>query len=87
MRKSTITKTWLSGMVAIAVGGAATAVGVGLMLDYGGTFNQAPSGTGYVLGSLMVLAGVFFLVAITVVSVQKKASRRGTKSLFMAQST
>jgi hypothetical protein len=47
MRKSTITKTWLSGMVAIAVGGAATAVAVGLMLGYGGTFTQAPSGTGY----------------------------------------
>jgi hypothetical protein len=47
MRKSTITKTWIAGIVAIALGFVAAAVATGLMLAYGGTFTSAPSGSGY----------------------------------------
>ncbi len=47
MRKSTITKTWLGGIVAIALGFVAAAVAIGLMLAYGGTFTSAPNGEGY----------------------------------------
>jgi hypothetical protein len=47
MRKSTITKTWVGGIVAIALGFVAAAVATGLMLAYGGTFTSAPSGEGY----------------------------------------
>lgn len=47
MRKSTITKTWIAGIVAIALGFVAAAVAIGLMLAYGGTFTSAPNGEGY----------------------------------------
>lgn len=47
MKKSTITKTWLAGMVAIALGFVAAGTATGLMLGYGGTFTAAPSGDGY----------------------------------------
>ena len=47
MRKSTITKTWLGGIIAIALGFVATGVAIGLMLAYGGTFTSAPNGEGY----------------------------------------
>lgn len=47
MRKSTITKTWLGGIVAIALSFIAAAVAIVLMLAYGGTFTSAPNGEGY----------------------------------------
>ncbi len=47
MKKSTITTTWLGGVVAIALGFVAAGVAVGLMLAYGGTFTAAPDGQGY----------------------------------------
>lgn len=47
MTKSTITRTWLGGLVALAVGLVVVAVSIGLMLGYGGTFTAAPDGTGY----------------------------------------
>lgn len=40
MNKSTITKTWLVGLVAFAAGIVAAIIGVLLMLGYGGTFTQ-----------------------------------------------
>ena len=47
MRKSTITKIWIGGIVAIALGFVAAAVATGLMFAYGGTFTSASSGNGY----------------------------------------
>jgi len=47
MKRSTITKTWLGGMVAIALGFVAAGIATGLMLAYGGVFTAAPSGNGY----------------------------------------
>ena len=47
MRKGVITKTWLGGMVALAIGFVIAGVATGLMLAYGGTFKSAPSGNGY----------------------------------------
>jgi hypothetical protein len=47
MRKSTITRTWLGGIVAIALGFVAAGIATALMLAYGGTFTSAPSGEGY----------------------------------------
>lgn len=47
MNKSTISKTWLGGMVAIALGFVAAGIATGFMLGYGGTFTTAPSGEGY----------------------------------------
>lgn len=47
MRKSTITKTWLGGIIAIALGFVAAAVAIALMFAYGGTFTSAPNGEGY----------------------------------------
>lgn len=47
MRKSTITKTWLGGIIAVALGFVAAAVAIGLMLAYGGMFTSAPNGEGY----------------------------------------
>ncbi len=40
MTKSTITKTWIGGLVMFAAGILVAALGVGLLLAYGGTFHQ-----------------------------------------------
>lgn len=47
MRKSTITKTWIAGVILMAAGLLVGGVSLGLMLAYGGQFTPAPSGNGY----------------------------------------
>ncbi len=47
MRKSTVTKTWIAGVIALAAGLILVGVGVVLMLAYGGQFVAAASGNGY----------------------------------------
>lgn len=47
MSKPTIVRTWLGGLVALAVGLIVVAFSIGLMLAYGGTFTAASSGNGY----------------------------------------
>lgn len=47
MTKSTITRTWIAGLVVLAAGLVVAGISVGLMLAYGGTFTAAPSGNGY----------------------------------------
>lgn len=47
MTKSTITRTWIAGLVVLAAGLLVGGISVGLMLAYGGTFTAAPSGNGY----------------------------------------
>jgi len=47
MTKRTITRTWLGGLVGLAVGLVVVAFSVGLMLGYGGTFTAAQNGNGY----------------------------------------
>lgn len=47
MKKSTITRTWIGGLVVQAVGLLIIGLGLVLMLAYGGTFTQASSGNGY----------------------------------------
>jgi hypothetical protein len=47
MRKSTVTRTWLGGLVLLAGGLLVAGVSIGLMLAYGGTFTKAPFSNGY----------------------------------------
>jgi hypothetical protein len=47
MRKSTVTRTWLAGLVLLAVGLLAAGISIGLMLAYGGTFTKAQVGNAY----------------------------------------
>jgi hypothetical protein len=47
MAKSTITRTWIGGLVVFATGIVASIVGVFLMLAYGGTFTQIAGTTNY----------------------------------------
>lgn len=47
MKKSTVTKTWIAGLVVLAAGLVLAGVSIALMLAYGGTFTAAPSGNGY----------------------------------------
>jgi hypothetical protein len=47
MRKSTITRTWIGGLVVFAAGMIASIVGVALMLGYGGTFTQVAGTNNY----------------------------------------
>jgi hypothetical protein len=47
MNKSTVTKTWIAGLVLLALGLIVAGVSIGLMLAYGGTFTAAPNGDGY----------------------------------------
>lgn len=47
MTKSTITRTWIAGLIAIVAGLIVGGLGVGLMLAYGGTYTPAVSGSGY----------------------------------------
>jgi hypothetical protein len=47
MSKSTVVRTWLAGVVAVAGGLVLAGICIGLMLGFGGTFSQSPSGQGY----------------------------------------
>ena len=47
MTKSTITKTWIAGVILMAAGLLVGGVSLGLMLAYGGQFTAAPGGNGY----------------------------------------
>jgi hypothetical protein len=47
MAKRTITRIWLGGLVALAIGLLVSGLSIGLMLAYGGTFTAAPGGNGY----------------------------------------
>jgi hypothetical protein len=47
MTKSTVTRTWIGGLVVLAIGFIIVGVSVGLMLAYGGTFTPAPDGNSY----------------------------------------
>lgn len=47
MTKSTITRTWIAGLIVIVAGLIVGGLGVGLMLAYGGTYTPAVSGSGY----------------------------------------
>lgn len=47
MTKSTVTKTWIAGLIVIAIGLITGGICLGLMLAYGGQFTPAPSGNGY----------------------------------------
>ncbi len=47
MRKSTITKTWMTGLFVFVGGLLLGGLGVALMLAFGGQYTPAPSGNGY----------------------------------------
>ncbi len=47
MTKSTITRTWIGGLVAFAAGILLAIVGVFLMLAYGGTFTEIAGSSNY----------------------------------------
>jgi hypothetical protein len=45
--KSTVTRTWIGGLVVLALGLLVASLSIGLMLAYGGSFTKAPVGNGY----------------------------------------
>lgn len=47
MSRSTIVRTWLGGVIALAGGLALAGVCIALMLGFGGTFTPSPTGQGY----------------------------------------
>jgi hypothetical protein len=47
MMKTTITKTWIAGLIVLAAGLLMGGVSIGLMLAFGGHFTPAASGNGY----------------------------------------
>lgn len=47
MTKSTVTRTWITGVIVLVAGLIVGGVSLGLMLAYGGHFTEAPSGNGY----------------------------------------
>ncbi len=47
MRKSTITRIWLTGVIAMVAGFVVAGISVGVMLTNGGSYTPAPSGSGY----------------------------------------
>ena len=64
MKKSTITRTWIGGLVVQALGLLIIALGVVLMLAYGGTFNQAANGNGF---DFVPNNGGFFWTTVVVI--------------------
>jgi hypothetical protein len=73
MTKSAITRTWIVGLAALAVGLIVAAVSIGLMLGYGGTFTAKVDGNGYNFvpnfdsffwTTVMVMIGGFFIAAV-----------------------
>jgi hypothetical protein len=81
MKKSTITKTWLGGMVAIALGFIAAGIATALMLGYGGTFTAAPSGQGY---DFVPAQDAFFWSMVGVIGVSFVAVLGGAIAQFAA---
>jgi hypothetical protein len=63
MTKFTITRLWIAGVIAFAVGLAVAGAGLGLMLAYGGHFTPALSGNGYDFAPTL---NGFFWTTITV---------------------
>jgi hypothetical protein len=47
MKKSTITRTWIAGLVVLAAGLVLAGVSCGLMLAYGGTFTHVAGSNAY----------------------------------------
>jgi hypothetical protein len=47
MTKGMITRTWLAGIIGMAIGLVIAGVATGVMLAYGGTYVSARSGSGY----------------------------------------
>jgi hypothetical protein len=47
MKKTTVTRTWIAGLVALALGLAVAGLSIGLMLAYGGTFTTTGTENGY----------------------------------------
>ena len=47
MSKSTVVRAWLTGVIAVAGGLMFSGLCIALMLGFGGTFTQAPTGEGY----------------------------------------
>jgi hypothetical protein len=66
MKKSTVTRTWLGGLVVQALGLLIIGLGVVLMLAYGGTFSQAASGSGY--DFVPSYGGVFWTTIVLIVA-------------------
>ena len=65
MTKSTVVRTWLGGLVALAGGLALMALSIGLMLGYGGTFTQ--SSDGQVYNFVPKLDGFFWSTVVGIV--------------------
>lgn len=47
MKKPTITRTWITGLIILAVGLVIAGISMGLMFGYGGSYTPAASGNGY----------------------------------------
>jgi len=47
MRKSTVVRSWLAGVIVLAGGLLLAGIATGLMLGFAGTFTPSPSGQGY----------------------------------------
>ena len=47
MAKTTVTRTWIAGLVALALGLAVAGISIGLILAYGGTFTNTGTENGY----------------------------------------
>lgn len=58
MKKSTVNKTWIGGLVVFAAGMVVAGVSLGLMLGYGGTFTYSDVTKGY--DFVPVLDGFFW---------------------------
>lgn len=65
MTKSTITKTWIAGLIVIVVGLFVGFASLALMLAYGGTFQPAPSGSGQ--DFVPSMGGVFWVTVSTMI--------------------
>ena len=66
MKKSTVVKTWISGLVILAAGLLVAGVSTGLMLVFGGTFTHSATTNGY--DFVPVLDGFFWsMVGLVVV--------------------
>jgi len=66
MKKSTVVKTWIGGIVVLAAGLLVAGLATGLMLAYGGTFTYSATTSGY--DFVPVLDGFFWsMVGLIVV--------------------
>ena len=73
MHKSTITKTWIAGLIVFVAGILASGAGLGLLFAFGGEFSLAPGGNAYTFvprldGAFWTTTGLLLVTSVVILA-------------------